>query len=214
MVEEVIPHLVTEEENRKCILVPLGDDVKDVVFSMDKDSALDVDGFNGVFFQHCWDIVVSDLNHAIRDFFSNGSITHNLSSNFIVPISKTLGAMKVEQFHHIVLGNFVFKIITKIIANRLGFIATWIISPNQFGFIKGLQIQECKALASDWLNCLDKHSYGGNVGLKLDIRKTLDTMRWNFIISVLRVFGAFLNWVHNPFNSNWSSILFNGSSVR
>lgn len=129
-------------------------------------------------------------------------------------ISKTLGAMKVEQFHHIVLGNFVFKIITKIIANRLGFIAAWIISPNQFGFIKGLQIQECKALASNWLNCLDKHSYCGNVGLKLDIRKTLDTMRWNFIISVLRVFGAFLNWVHNPFNSNWSSIVFNGSSVR
>ena len=48
----------------------------------------------------------------------------------------------MEQFCLIVLNNFLLKRITKIISECLGTIASRVISPNQFGFVKGRQIQD------------------------------------------------------------------------
>lgn len=46
----------------------------------------------------------------------------------------------MDKFCPFVLGNFLFKVITKIIAARLAFIACWIVYLAQFGFICGRQI--------------------------------------------------------------------------
>ena len=46
----------------------------------------------------------------------------------------------VDQFQSIALGNFLFKIITKIIADRLDVVCSRIISPNKFDFIRSTQI--------------------------------------------------------------------------
>lgn len=54
------------------------------------------------------------------------------------------------------LGNFLFKIITKILVNQLVKIASQIVSSNQFGFIKGWQVQDCIAAVPKCLNLLDK----------------------------------------------------------
>lgn len=71
------------------------------------------------------------------------------------------------------LGNFLFKIITKVTSDKLSIIASQIVSPNQFGYVRGHQIKDCIAIASDCVNMLDKHGYGSNMVLKLDIHKHL-----------------------------------------
>ena len=52
-----------------------------------------------------------------------------LNSNFIALISKMKDSITVDQFRLIVLGNFLFKISSKILANRLAQVATRIVSP-------------------------------------------------------------------------------------
>jgi len=54
----------------------------------------------------------------------------------------------------IVIANFKFKIISKILADRLALVATIIISPNQYGFMQGNQIQDCNGIASEAINLL------------------------------------------------------------
>jgi hypothetical protein len=53
----------------------------------------------------------------------------------MVLIPKSSNADVVEQFRPIAMANFKFKIISKIIADRLAIIMPSIISPEQRGFI-------------------------------------------------------------------------------
>lgn len=60
------------------------------------------------------------------------------------------------DFRPIALANFQFKIVTKILADRLSIIAMRIISPEQRGFIRDRNILECIILASEAINLIDK----------------------------------------------------------
>ncbi|KAK0570758.1 hypothetical protein LWI29_005954 [Acer saccharum] len=152
LIREHVPSLVTVDENASILRVPSFDEVKNTVFSMDPLSAPGPDGFSGRFYSHCWEIVGHDVVLAVQDFFHTGRVFPGLNSNFLVLIPKIPNALLIDQFRPIALGNFLFKVITKIIADRLAEICPRIISPNQFGFIKGRQIGDCIAGASECFN--------------------------------------------------------------
>lgn len=110
--------------------------------------------------------------------------------------------------------NFIFKLIPKILADRIASIAAKIISPTQHGFIKGRRIHHAIGLTSECYNLLHYKSHGGNVGLKIDISKAFDTLDWKFLLQVLTSFGfnvKFINWVTTILNSARLSIIINGS---
>ncbi|XP_057811447.1 uncharacterized protein LOC131025669 [Salvia miltiorrhiza] len=114
----------------------------------------------------------------------------------------------------IVLSNFFFKIISKIMASRLNVVAASHVSPNQFGFISGRNIHDCIMLSSEGFNCMQRTNRGLNMACKIDIRKAFDTIRWGFIMQVLRATGyheSFIQWVQIIFYSARLSILYNGN---
>jgi len=68
-------------------------------------------------------------------------------------------------------------------------VAARIISPNQYGFVQGRQIQDCIGIASEAINMLSKKVRRGNVAYKVDIHKAFDTLSWKFLLLVLKRFG-------------------------
>ena len=58
--------------------------------------------------------------------------------------------------------------------------AARIISPNQYGFVQGRQIQDCIGIAYEAINMFSKKVRGGNVDYKVDIHKAFNTLSWNF----------------------------------
>jgi hypothetical protein len=52
----------------------------------------------------------------------------NLNSNILILLPKVRGANKLDIFHPIALTNFQFQIITKILADRLGIMASKFVS--------------------------------------------------------------------------------------
>jgi len=71
-------------------------------------------------------------------------------------------------------------------------------------------------MASEVINLLSKKQFGGNIAIKVDIRKAFDTLDWNFLLEVLRQFGfsnLFCTWIMEIFHSAHLSILFNGNVV-
>ena len=97
---------------------------------MDPHSAPGPDGFTGLFYKNYWDFISGEVCSTVRYFFVTGSILSGLNSNFMILIPKIQNADTVDKFHPIVLGNFIFKIITKILADRLASIAVRIIDPH------------------------------------------------------------------------------------
>ena len=72
-IQNVIPKMVSDAQNLMLCHVPTFDDIRSVIFDMDPNSALGPDGFNGVFFKHCWSIVGKDVCEAVRSFFIQAS---------------------------------------------------------------------------------------------------------------------------------------------
>lgn len=86
------------------------------------------------------------------------------------------------------MANFVYKIITCILTDRLGPNASRIVSPQQHAFFQGRSISDATILTSECMNILDKKCVRGNVAIKLDIRKAFDTLDWDFLLQVLITF--------------------------
>lgn len=135
----LIHRLITPAQNSNLTCVPSAEEIKTTVFSMDPDSSSGPDGYSGRFYHTTWDIIHTDITEAVSYFFRHGHIPVGLNSSFLVMIPKIAGACKVHQFRPIILSNFLFKIITKILATRLGETMKDIITANQFGFIPGIK---------------------------------------------------------------------------
>lgn len=63
---------------------------------------------------------------------------------------------------------------------------------------------------------LDCKTFGGNVAIKFDIKKAIDTLDWNFLLKVLTTFGfdrKFCNWIMTILQSVKLSFSVNGKSL-
>jgi hypothetical protein len=183
------------------------------VFDLNHGRAPGPDGFGACFFQTYWDIIHFDVYKAVLEFFQNGWLPPDFNANTLVLIPKIPNADMIEHYRPIALANFKFKIISKVLADRLAEILPFIISKEQRGFVKGRNIKDYIALASEAINVLDKKTFGGNLALKIDVSKAFDTLSWDFLLAVLQRFGfnsTFIHWINSILHLAKISISING----
>lgn len=83
-----IPHLISQGENEMLTLVPTREEVKSAAFSLKSNSAAGPDGFSGVFFQSCWNIIGQDVLEAVIAFFRGMSFPRAVSSTLLILVPK------------------------------------------------------------------------------------------------------------------------------
>ena len=109
---------------------------------MNPDKALGLDGFTARFYIACWDIIQKDLIKMVRKSQRCSKIGGSTNSSFLALIPKEKGAQSFSRFRPISLCNTGYKIITKVIANRIKKVLPRIIPENEGGFIQDRQIQD------------------------------------------------------------------------
>ena len=62
--------MINQNQNVKITIFPCMDELKEVVFSINPNSATGCDGMNWYFFQRCWHIIKNDLMGGLQDFLS------------------------------------------------------------------------------------------------------------------------------------------------
>lgn len=215
LAEEVIPQMISDDSNVVLTMLPSHMEIKAAVFALNKDSSPGPDGFGAYFFQYYWNIIKEDVCKAVLEFFSSGWILPGFNSNIIALLPKVPNALSIDQYRPIAMANFKFKIISKIIADRLAAIMPTIVSKEQMGFIHGRNIRDCLCIASEATNLLHNKAFGGNLAMKIDITKAFDTLEWPFLLKVLNCFGfnqTFCNWIQVILNSGFLSVSINGKS--
>ncbi|XP_057771087.1 uncharacterized protein LOC130990877 [Salvia miltiorrhiza] len=145
LLEAIIDDCVTTEQNNHLICTPNDDEITAAVFGMDSNSAPGPDGFSGRFFHSCWHIVKDDVISAVKAFYLNSYLPSGCNASTLILIPKKESVDTVADLRPIILSNFFFKIISKILATRLGLVATVTVSGNQFGFIGDDILIFCKA---------------------------------------------------------------------
>ena len=214
LADEVIPKLIDEQTNNLLTSIPNKEEIKRAVFDLNSESAHGPYDFGAFFFKLTGTLFNMMSLQQLFNFLQTGWLLQNYNANSIILIPKSSNANTVDQFRPIALANFKFKIITKVIVDRLASILPKIISTEQKGFIRGRNIKDYILLASEAINMLDKKSYGSNLALKIDVTKVFDTLNWNFLLHVLKCFGfnqIFCKWISTILHSSTMSISINGT---
>jgi exonuclease III len=148
----IIPNLIKEDINIRLIKEVTQQEIKEALDQMNPDKAPGPDGFTARFYQQCWEIIKSDLTKMIRKSQTSSKLGGSTNSAFLALIPKEKGAVNFNRFRPISLCNTSYKILTKIIANRIKTILPLIIPENQGGFIKGRHIADNIILVQEALH--------------------------------------------------------------
>ena len=111
-----------------------------------------------------------------------------LNATFLVLILKKEEANQLDFFRPISLCNVVYKIITKLLADRLKVWLPMVIFEEQGGFVAGKQILDGVVIASEDIHsmCTSRECV---MFIKLDMAKAYDRVNWDFLLKILLAFG-------------------------
>jgi hypothetical protein len=159
--------------------------------------SLGPDDFSACFYQRSWDIVWADVGKAILDFFNHGSFDPLLNNTNIVLIPKNKCPTRIIDYRPISLCNVLYKIMAKVLANRMKKMLDSIIFPNQSAFLLGCLITDNVIVAFEALHSMTTRLQGRKryMALKLDMSKAYDRVEWNFLELIMRRLGFHEWWV-------------------
>ena len=111
-------------------------EIFDVIQSFHGDKSPGPDGFPMAFFQACWGIVKPDLMAVFHQFYANGQFEKSLNATFVTLIPKKHAAYEIRDFRPLSLVGGLYKIIAKVLANRLRLVMGDLISASQNAFVR------------------------------------------------------------------------------
>ena len=149
------------------------EEVSSALSELNGDKALGPDGFSLAFWQFCWDFVKDEIMSFFKDFFERGKLIRSLNTTFLVLIPKKGEAEDLSDFRPISLVGGLYKVLAKVLANRLKKVARKVVSSTQNAFIEGRQILDAALIANEVIGSLLKRKESG-VLCKLDLEKAYD----------------------------------------
>ncbi|XP_060216516.1 uncharacterized protein LOC132643998 [Lycium barbarum] len=133
---------ISSGENQILMSMPTLEDVKNAVFDLSGDSSGGPDGMLGVFYQVCWEIVRADVYNVVKVFFEGQTLPKSITHTNLVLIPKRNNVETFADMRPISLSNFINKVISRVVQNKLEKVLPSLISANQSGFVKGRCIIE------------------------------------------------------------------------
>ena len=129
-------------------------EVRVALFQMGPTKAPGPDGINALFYQKFWHVVGDTVVLAMLDFLNNGNMLPKINHTNIVLIPKNRNPVKMSDFRLISLCNVIYKIISKVLANKLKKVLPQIISPTQNAFVLGRLIIDNVLVAFETLHTM------------------------------------------------------------
>ncbi|GKC47456.1 hypothetical protein Tco_1065178, partial [Tanacetum coccineum] len=137
------------------------EEIKKAVWDCGVDKSPGPDGFTFGFYKRFWSLIEKDMLAAMKYFFHYSRIPKGCNSSFIALIQKTPEAKMVKDFRPISFIGSLYKIIAKILANRLVMVLGDIVNEVQSAFVADRQILDGPFILNEVLQWCSK--VGGNM---------------------------------------------------
>ncbi|GKV13309.1 hypothetical protein SLEP1_g24337 [Rubroshorea leprosula] len=98
------------------------------------------DGYNFSFLKFAWNSLKENFMSFFKDFHRNGRLVSGLNSSFLTLIPKKLNTGNLKDYRPISLIGCMYKLLSKVLANRLKAVLPAIISETQSAFLGGRQL--------------------------------------------------------------------------
>ena len=128
-----------------------------------------------------------------KEFHERGRFVRSLNTTILVLVPKKRGADDLRDFRPISLVGGLYKLLAKVLANRLKKVVGKVVSSSQNAFVEGRQILDTALIANEAIDSMLKMNESG-VLCKLDIEKAYDHINWNFSLLVMQKMGFGEKW--------------------
>ena len=131
-------------------------------------------------------------------------------------IPKTENPIRLHEYRPISLVRCIYKIIDKILSNRLKLVLSTIIDYKQSAFIKDRGLLDGVVMANEVIEEVCNNRMQCLI-VKLDFEKAYDSVRWDFLYYMLGRLGfstKWISWVKACLESSTISVLVNGSPTQ
>ncbi|GKV47795.1 hypothetical protein SLEP1_g54657 [Rubroshorea leprosula] len=207
-----------EDSAHESLLKPASlDEVKQALFSMKGLKSPGPDGLQAIFFQKYWTTVSGTLLHFVNSALINGSFEPSLLQAHVALIPKGDAPDVIQKFRPITLLNVAYKVLSKVLVNRLRPYLQELIGPFQSSFLAGRSTIDNIVLTQEAVHSI-RHRKGkkGAIILKIDLHKAFDSVSWGFLEKVLLDFNippTLVKLIMFCVNSVKLSVLWNGEPL-
>ncbi|MCH80360.1 replication protein A 70 kDa dna-binding subunit, partial [Trifolium medium] len=170
---------------------------KEAIFAMEGDKCPGPDGFNPGFYHHFWDLCGHEIFKAGCAWLDCRAFPPNLNSTNITLIPKGETQTTMKDWRPISLCNVLYKVVAKVLANRLKSVLDKCISENQSASVPGRSILDNAMAPIEIIHSMKSKTRGkkGEAALKLDISKAYDRIDWVFLKEMMAKMGFSQKWI-------------------
>ena len=155
------------------------------------------DGIVSEFYKTYWYLIGEDFESVVQEIFDQQLLCESQYRGMITLMFKSGEREDIKNWRPITLLNTDYKIISKLLAERLKVVLPNIINTDQKGFVKGRNIFQGNRLLQDIIDYTDIEDEEGAI-IFLDQQKAFDRAEWEWIDLCLEKFGfgkKFRGWV-------------------
>lgn len=188
---------VTQSMNEHLTKLVTAEEIRNAAFSVKGSSAPREDGLTGIFYQKFWHIVGPSLIYEINEFFRTSIIPDGWNHTQLSLLLKIDNPTRVQDMRPISLCSVQYKIVSKILCNRLKPVLPEVISDTQGAFVSGRLISENIIIAYELIHGLYTNERISEewMAIKTDMSKAYDRVEWNFLEVLMEKMGFNRVWI-------------------
>ena len=148
--------------------------------------------------------------------FDQGELSITQRRGILSLIPKKANALKLKNWRPISLLNQDYKILAKLLAERIKLCLPYLIDEDQSGFIKGRFIGQNITNILDLIHYTDQHDIPALI-FSIDYEKAFDKLEWKFITVALQFFNfppSIIKWINVLYTNITSCVTNNGWNSR
>ncbi|KAL4292566.1 hypothetical protein AHAS_Ahas18G0040900 [Arachis hypogaea] len=193
-------------------------EIKKALFNIGSLKAPGSDGFPALIYKNNWEVMKSKLCDFIWSCWRNPNLIKECNNTLLVLVPKINNPEFINQFRPIALCNVSYKVITKIMVDRIKPYLNDRIAVHQSSFIPGRKIQDNILIAKEMIHIMKKMKGKKQfMAIKIDFEKAYDRLNWEFIKKRLQNFKFpehFINLIMNCIQSVNYSVIWNGNRTE
>ncbi|CAL1384173.1 unnamed protein product [Linum trigynum] len=188
---------ITDRMNEELLQPITREEIWNALRHMGPTKAPGADGMLTMFFQKYWHVIGDDVTKEIQGYMDRGEFPQVLNHTLLALIPKTKKPKTPAEFRPISLCKVLYKIFSKVLANKLKKVLKVAVVENQSAFVPGRYITDNVIVAFECFHAMKTITKGkkGYMAAKLDIAKAYDRVSWKFLEAIIRKLGFADRWV-------------------
>ncbi|CAI7774037.1 unnamed protein product [Closterium sp. NIES-53] len=188
------------------------DEVKQALKDMAGDKSPGNDGLPKELFERHWDLLRGDFMGFVKQFEESAVLPEEVQAAVTILLHKKGPREQIQNYRPITLLTSSYKVVARLLANRMKKVLGSVISEEQHGFLPGRRLSDAVSTVADVIEAANNDSEDWYL-LMVDFQKAFDSVSRTFLFDTMALMGfpvRFIGWCRGLHGGSFTQLLVNG----